>query len=46
LLPKLNSKTIRLVNNPRLVNQLAALERRTFAAVRIRSTIHPAAMTT
>lgn len=29
LLPKLNSKTIRLVDNPRLVNQIAALERRT-----------------
>lgn len=29
LLPKLNSKTIRLVDNARLVNQLAALERRT-----------------
>jgi hypothetical protein len=28
-LPKLNSKTIRLVNNARLVNQIAALERRT-----------------
>jgi hypothetical protein len=29
LLPKLNSQTIRLVDNARLVNQLAALERRT-----------------
>jgi hypothetical protein len=29
LLPKLNSKTVRLVNNGRLVNQIAALERRT-----------------
>lgn len=29
LLPKLNSKTIRIPDNPRLVNQLAALERRT-----------------
>lgn len=29
LLPKLNSRTIRLVDNPRLVNQIAALERRT-----------------
>jgi hypothetical protein len=28
-LPKLNSKMIRLVDNPRLVNQIAALERRT-----------------
>jgi hypothetical protein len=28
-LPKLNSRTIRLVDNPRLVNQIAALERRT-----------------
>jgi hypothetical protein len=27
-LPKLNSKTIRLVDNPRLVNQIAVLERR------------------
>jgi hypothetical protein len=29
LLPKLNSRTIRLVDNPRLVGQLAGLERRT-----------------
>jgi hypothetical protein len=29
LLPKLNSRMIRLVDNPRLVNQIAALERRT-----------------
>jgi hypothetical protein len=29
LLPKLNSKKIRLLDNPRLINQLAALERRT-----------------
>ena len=29
LLPKLNSRTIRLVDNQRLVNQIAALERRT-----------------
>jgi hypothetical protein len=29
LLPKLNSRTIRLVDNVRLVNQLASLERRT-----------------
>lgn len=29
LLPKLNARAIRLVDNPRLVNQLAALERRT-----------------
>jgi hypothetical protein len=29
LLPKLNSRTIRLVDNARLVNQLASLERRT-----------------
>jgi len=28
-LPKLNSKMIRLVDNPRVVNQIAALERRT-----------------
>lgn len=28
-LPKLNSKTIKLPDNPRLVNQIAALERRT-----------------
>jgi hypothetical protein len=28
-LPKLNSKTIRLVDNPRLVHQIAGLERRT-----------------
>jgi hypothetical protein len=27
--PKLNSRTIRLVDNARLVNQIAALERRT-----------------
>lgn len=29
LLPKLNSRMIRLVDNPRLINQLAALERKT-----------------
>jgi uncharacterized protein (DUF488 family) len=29
LLPKLNSKTIHIPDNPRLVNQIAALERRT-----------------
>jgi hypothetical protein len=29
LLPKLNSKTIRIPDDPRLVNQIAALERRT-----------------
>lgn len=29
LLPRLNANTIRLADNPRLVNQLAALERRT-----------------
>jgi hypothetical protein len=29
LLPKLNSKTIRIPDYPRLVNQVAALERRT-----------------
>ena len=29
LLPKLNSRTIQLLDNPRLVNQLAGLERRT-----------------
>jgi hypothetical protein len=29
LLPKLNARTIRLVDNQRVVNQIAALERRT-----------------
>ncbi|MCK1553143.1 hypothetical protein IVB11_29915 [Bradyrhizobium sp. 177] len=29
MLPKLNSKTIRIPDNPRLINQIAALERRT-----------------
>ena len=44
-LPKLNSKTIRLVNNARLVNQIAALERRTSRGVKTQSTIRRKATT-